>query len=149
MQVKKLEEKKNSLANTSQAEVFQLKKDVVDSSACKNELQREIDGLRREMSEAKSGFEGLLAAKDVLLEKVRVKSTEERKDLEAKDKNIGEMSSEIDELARHNNELSKEVGDLKDQLRGCKRTWDQFKEGMDEKLLLDEQPGKRIAVTET
>ncbi|KAH6704074.1 hypothetical protein BKA61DRAFT_680319 [Leptodontidium sp. MPI-SDFR-AT-0119] len=143
LKFKGLEREKVSLASAFEAESFQLKKDIVDLRALKTDLEGNIVRLMAEMDEVKSDFEGQLAAKETLLEKAYLKAAENSNELDAKFKHIKELSSEITELKRENNALSREVGELKDRLGGYKRTWEQFKEGMDETLLGDEQRSKK------
>ncbi|KAG4443396.1 hypothetical protein IFR05_001075 [Cadophora sp. M221] len=145
LQVKKLEKEKARLASAFEAESFQLKKDVVDIRALNRDFQSDIDTLKSAMAEVKSDFEGKLAAKEDLLEKTSLKASEDSNKFDTNIKYIKELRREMVELNRENNALSREVGDLKDRFGGYKRTWEQFKEGMDESLVGAEHRSKRSA----
>ncbi|PVH70913.1 hypothetical protein DL98DRAFT_540465 [Cadophora sp. DSE1049] len=148
LKIKKVEVQKESLAFSSQAESFQLKKDIIDLRAWKSEAESIVDGLHMKIREAKSDFEKQLAAKNNLMEQAKMEAVEGGKVLEAKDKKVKDLSNEVTELNRENNELLSELQDLKTRMGGYKRTGEQFKEGMDESLWVDEHRGQKASVVE-
>ncbi|KAK0108644.1 hypothetical protein ONS95_003437 [Cadophora gregata] len=148
LRVKDLEGEKTALASTSQVEIFQLKKDIIDLKAWKSEAESIVETLHKERREAKAEFEEELAAKDHLLEQAKMKAMEDGKGLEARDKSVKELSNEIIQLNGHKTQLASEVKELKTRVEGYKRKWDAFKDSMDEALSTDEHLSKKAAVVE-
>ena len=144
LHVKNLEKEKENLESTSQAESFQLKKDIIDLRGCKSEAESIVEGFHKELREAKVDFEKKLAAKESLLGQANLKAGEDEMISEAKDKKVRELSKEVTELNRENNELLGELQDLKTRMGGYKRTWEEFRENMDESLWFDEHRGKKV-----
>ena len=145
LHAKTLEKEKETLALTSQAQGFQLKKDIIDLRGWKSEAESIVEGLHKELREAKVDFEKKLAVKESLLEQANSKAMEDRQTLESRDRKIVKLSNEVEEQNRENNELLGELQDLKTRMGGYKRTWEEFRDNMEESLWVDEHRGKKVS----
>ncbi|KAL2060343.1 hypothetical protein VTL71DRAFT_9738 [Oculimacula yallundae] len=148
LQVKELGQEKKDLEETLQAASFQLKKDVLDLRASKTELEEQVQELEREKAEMNVELEGRLKAKKDELEQAKTKSIEDGEKLQAQDEVNNKLVKDVAELLCENHKLASEVACLEGGLRGLKRTWEDFKEGVtrvDERFCSEDPRSKKIA----